>query len=222
MATVSPGNYSSIENDPSPAFILQSIVCDDSDSTGNVGTRTANFVVAAGETVKCTFTNQQAGKIIIRKDATDGANPNPPQDFAFNCTLLGGFQLDDDGANGNPLDNVKTFDPIPPGAYDCTESAVSGWLIAITCTDPDNGTTTTPPTAFIDLDPGETVDCTFNNTFVPGPPAVGGMAGLIDAGQAADEEGSFLPAALLSVLAAAAVLAGVSGATLVGVRRRVR
>jgi hypothetical protein len=138
------------------------------------------ITLAAGENKTCTITNERLGTIIIHKDAKDGANDNPPQDFSFNCTGLGNFQLDDDGANGNPLDDTKTFVGVTPGDYDCTENAVSGWLISISCNDPDSETTVTPPTAQIDVDGGETVECTFTNTFVPGSPVVGGITGLIE------------------------------------------
>jgi hypothetical protein len=143
-----------------------------------------SVTLAAGENKTCTITNTRKGRIIIRKDAVDGANQNPTQDFSYNCTLLGGFELDDDGASGNPLDDVTTFDPVSPGDYGCTENQVSGWMMEISCTDPDGGTTITPPTANIDVDPGETVDCTFTNSFVGGGTVVGGIAGLIDGGDA--------------------------------------
>ena len=52
-----PGIYTATEADPAPQFELTSITCNDGNSTGNVGTHTATFVVEAGETVKCTFSN---------------------------------------------------------------------------------------------------------------------------------------------------------------------
>src|SRR6185503_1439370 len=79
VANLAPGTYTSTENDPTPGFDLTSIVCDDgasaTPSTVNVGTRKAYFKVDPGETVKCTFTNRQRGKIVVIKDAT----PNDPQ-----------------------------------------------------------------------------------------------------------------------------------------------
>jgi Prealbumin-like fold domain len=73
VSNLAPGTYTSTENDPTPAFDLVSIVCDDSDSTGNVGTRTATFSLQAGETVKCTFTNRKRGQINIHK--VDDSSP---------------------------------------------------------------------------------------------------------------------------------------------------
>ncbi|HEY1267653.1 MAG TPA: kelch repeat-containing protein [Candidatus Binatia bacterium] len=54
--TVPAGTYSASETVPA-GWVLTSIVCDDSDSTGNVNTATATFNVAIGENVTCTFTN---------------------------------------------------------------------------------------------------------------------------------------------------------------------
>ena len=39
----------------------------------------------------------------------------------------------------------------------------TGFFAALSCTDPDDGTSTAARTATIDLDPGETVSCTFSN-----------------------------------------------------------
>jgi hypothetical protein len=66
-ATVAPGNYSSIEAAPPTGWSLTSIVCDDSDSTGTLATRTANFVVGNNETVTCTFTNTKQPTLTINK-----------------------------------------------------------------------------------------------------------------------------------------------------------
>ena len=75
-ANILPGTYTATETDPTPGFDLTGIACDDSNSTGDVATRTATFVVAAGETVKCTFTNTQRGRINVLK--TDDDNPGVP------------------------------------------------------------------------------------------------------------------------------------------------
>ncbi len=204
--------------------------------TAGTGTNLANYSVsiggacaangtvtlAPGENKVCTITNERLGSIVITKKAV----PQSPQDFAFNCALLGPFQLDDDGANGNPLDSGKTFIGVTPGPYACSESQVSGWLIQIACTDPDGGTTITSPTAHIDVDGGETVECTFTNTFVPGEQVVGGIMGLIDgpddaAPGSGAESGGGVPqrTGALGLLALVAVVfAGVAGS----LRRRAR
>ncbi len=204
--------------------------------TAGTGTNLANYAstigppcasdgtitLAAGDNKTCTITNKRLGTIIIRKIAV----PQSPQDFNFTCSFLGAFQLDDDGANGNPLDSSKTFNSVPPGPYDCTESTVSGWMVGITCTDPDSGTTVESPTAHIDLDGGETVDCAFTNTFVPGQQqAVGGILGLIDGPSGASPEspaaGSGNAAGSLAAIALLALGFVVIGG-MAAVRRRAR
>ena len=205
--------------------------------TAGTGTNLADYTVTiggacagngtitliAGQIATCTITNKRLGKIVIIKEAV----PQSTQAFDFNCAFLGPFQLDDDGANGNPLDDTKTFFGVATGNYDCDESQVSGWLITIACNDPDGGTTLEPPTAHIDVDGGETVTCTFTNTFVPGESqAVGGIMGLIegpdDAGprsSAESDSGSPHRTGALALLALVAVVfAGVAG----GLRRRAR
>jgi hypothetical protein len=54
-----PGTYTATETVP-PGWERISIECDDGDSTGNPATATASFVVDAGETVTCVFTNSSA------------------------------------------------------------------------------------------------------------------------------------------------------------------
>ena len=67
-ADVAPGSYASTETVPD-GWTLTSIVCDDSDSTGATGTGIASFVVAAGETVRCVFTNTQD---VVNEGCTPG------------------------------------------------------------------------------------------------------------------------------------------------------
>jgi Prealbumin-like fold domain len=109
-----PGQYTSTEGDPTPAFDLTSIVCNDSNSSGNVGTRTATFNVEAGETVKCIFTNTKRGQINIHK--VDDSDPAVNLAGAV-FTLF----LDNPPLNGNP----------PHGAEDTAT--------AQTCTTDANG-----------------------------------------------------------------------------------
>ena len=57
---VAPGQYTSIEA-AKAGWALTGISCDDGNSSGSTGTRTASFNVEAGETVTCTFTNTKQG-----------------------------------------------------------------------------------------------------------------------------------------------------------------
>jgi uncharacterized repeat protein (TIGR01451 family) len=161
QATVAPGQYQSTEAVP-VGWVLSNIVCDDGNSTGDVGTATATFNVEAGETVTCTFTNTKQGTITIIKDAV----PNDPQDFEFSRSFGANFFLDDDA--DPTLPNTVTFANLNAGAYTVTElGPPAGWqLTNLVCNDPDGGTTVDlgTRTVNIDLDAGETVTCTFTNT----------------------------------------------------------
>lgn len=55
---VDPGTYTSTEILPA-GWDLTSIICDDANSTSNIGTATATFNVEADEAVRCVFTNTQ-------------------------------------------------------------------------------------------------------------------------------------------------------------------
>ncbi len=60
FTNVSPGTYSVTEVVPSD-WVLSGIVCNDGDSTGDVGSATATIDLSGSEDVTCTFTNQAAG-----------------------------------------------------------------------------------------------------------------------------------------------------------------
>jgi len=160
VSGLSLGTYTATEADPGLDFDLTAITCDDGNSSGDVGTRTATFVLDPDETVKCTFTNTKQGTISIVKDAA----PDDPQDFDFSGDL-GNFFLDDD--TDPTLPNTVTFQNQAPGTYSVSEVSIpAGWnLSSIVCNDPDGGTTTDlgTATANIDLDAGEGIVCTFTN-----------------------------------------------------------
>ena len=107
---------------------------------------------------------QTAATITIIKDTV----PDDGQDFSY--TTTGGltpntFSLDDDSEP--TLSNAQTYNNVAPGSYSVTEAAVSGFTLSnLTCDDPDSGTTVNISTAAasIDLDAGETVTCTYENT----------------------------------------------------------
>ncbi|MCI0633519.1 MAG: hypothetical protein L0206_06335, partial [Actinobacteria bacterium] len=88
VANLEPGSYTSTEG-AAPGFNLTGIECDDANSSGNVGTRTATFELEAGETVTCTFTNTliptitSQGSIDVQKsaDPTSVKEPGGPVDF---------------------------------------------------------------------------------------------------------------------------------------------
>jgi hypothetical protein len=96
------------------------------------------------------------GTVIVRKNAlgddsrffyaTDGPGLNP-----FSITTSGGT-------------GTQTFSNIAPGPKTVREVSGPSFVFTnLVCSDPDGGTTISGPTANIDLDPDETVTCTYTN-----------------------------------------------------------
>jgi hypothetical protein len=107
----------------------------------------------AGETVTCTFQNEQAGRIVVEKAADP---PGTGQAFPFTPSYGAPFAL----AHGE----VHDSGPLAPGDYTVSEAVPEGWTLAsATCTDGSD------PLAAISLDAGETVTCTFENAQEAGP-----------------------------------------------------
>ncbi len=153
--SVAPGTYSSTEVTKA-GWDLTNITCDDANSSGVVGTGVATFNVAAGENVKCTFTNTKRAHIIIVKDVI--GNPDPT-DFTFNNNFGNGnpatFLLDED--TNATLPSSRDFEVLP-GTYAVSEDALLGWQ------SPESTSCTNDETVgSIDVAPGETVTCTFVN-----------------------------------------------------------
>jgi hypothetical protein len=170
--TAAPAGYQ-IDDDPTRAVTVS-----EADLNNVIG---AQGTDDEGNTDESDFHNVGVGTITITKDAV----PNDPQDFSFSGTCFAPFSLDDDGTLANPLSNSFTAQHSAPSSCTVVEDGPpAGWvLISLVCVDPDNGTVTSVPTrtATIDLDPGETVSCTFtdrntaqlvvNKDFQPNNPA---------------------------------------------------
>ncbi len=129
--------------------------------------------VGAEDRVTCTVTNTRLpGTIVIVKDTV----PNSPMAFNFSATpeILGctvGPLVDNGGTNSVTCSNA------PAGQYDVGEDDPTNDGYALTnleciTSDTSNQDTTSVDiptrTAHIDLDPGETVTCTFTNEPIPG------------------------------------------------------
>jgi uncharacterized cupredoxin-like copper-binding protein len=120
---------------------LTSATCDD-------GSLPSAIDLQPGETVTCTFENTKRGYIIVDK-VTDPAGD--PQLFDFDPSYAAPFALAD-------ASTPHMSDPLVNGTYSVSETVPAGWdLTSATC---DDGSL---PSA-IDLQPGETVTCTFENT----------------------------------------------------------
>jgi uncharacterized repeat protein (TIGR01451 family) len=147
-ANVNAGQYQSTETVPA-GWDLTSISCDDSDSTGNVGTKTVTFNVASNETVTCTFTNtKQAPALTLVKTATPSTYSTAGQTINYsylvtnsgNVKLAGPVTVTDDKAtttcpNVNTVGNLDSF--LDPG-----ESITCAASYTITQADLNTGSVT--------------------------------------------------------------------------------
>ena len=145
---LTPGNYSSTETVPA-GWALTDIVCNDTDSTGDLGNSTANFILDAGETVTCVFINTEdtatEGTITILKQA-DPSNTGQAFDFTGD---LGNFSL---------MHGEFIVETLPPGTYAVSETVPAGWqLDSAVCNDGSQ-------VDAIGLEAGENVTCTFTNS----------------------------------------------------------
>ncbi|MCI5140853.1 MAG: hypothetical protein D3909_03815, partial [Candidatus Electrothrix sp. ATG1] len=124
-----------------------------------VGTNSCNFDVEyerhAGCVFQCTFENIERGTIIVEKQTEpDGSD----QSFTFNGD-----------ASGNLLDNQQiVVENLMSGTYTSTEVVPPTWdLTSIVCDDEasehPSSVDIDTATATFELDPGETVTCTFTN-----------------------------------------------------------
>jgi hypothetical protein len=172
FTSVPAGSYS-ISEQAVDGSSLTGLTCMDPDDGTTVALepRTVTIDLDADESVTCTFTSTldppPAGTIVIVEDTV----PDGPQNFSFAVTgglIPPGFGLDDD-ADGT-LSNTRIFSSVSPGTYTVTEGVVGGFtLTGLGCSDPDGGSSTNlgTRTATIDLDPNETVTCTFTNEAQP-------------------------------------------------------
>jgi len=167
FTNITPGAYTVTEDTPPAGWDFTELVCVDPDGGTTVVGMTANIDLDAGETVTCTYTNAKRGTIVINKTAVGGDDT-----FDYTTSGTGGlpatFSITTVGGSGS-----QTFSDIVPGSHTVTEDLPpANWnLTGLSCTDPDGGTTVDvgARTANIDLDPGETVTCTYTNTYVPPP-----------------------------------------------------
>ena len=147
------GTYGVAETVPT-GWDLATSTCSSTDS-GDASTP-ANINLNAGETVTCTFTNTKQGLIKIDK-VTDPSGDTT----SFPFTLKGGPSALDKSFNLADTTAPNETAVKPGNQYVAAEGEVTGWdLTNTSCSDPTNNSTV----GNIDVAPGETVTCTFNNT----------------------------------------------------------
>ena len=136
VSNLVPGTYYSTESDPTPAFDLTSISCNDGSSahpsSGSTSTRKATFNLDPGETVTCTFTNTQRGKAKVVKTVTGGGSP-----AGFTFQLRTGASS---SAAGTTLETVTTgttgvinftTNLVPGTTYQLCEQMLPGWMTTL-------------------------------------------------------------------------------------------
>ena len=138
------GAYSVQESVPD-GWTLESASCDNGDGPGAIN-------LDAGQTVTCTFTNAiDRGTIIVEKIALPD---DTGEVFGFNSNFAGNFVL----AHGDSEVTSGLLPSIEAGTYSVSEVVPDGWDLEAGC----DGNGNTPEA--IDLQPGQTVTCTFTNT----------------------------------------------------------
>jgi Ca2+-binding RTX toxin-like protein len=133
---------------------------------GGSGTDYCDGGLGVNIIVNCETSNPPGavGVLVVVKDAV----PDSSQDFIFSALAdgegPGSFALDDDGEG--PIPDSQAFVTFS-GDYTVTEESTPGWdVTGIVCNDPDGESSVSvgEGEAFVDLDTGEVVTCTFTNT----------------------------------------------------------
>ncbi len=152
-----PGSGYSVAETVPGGWVLTGATCTD-------GSPVADIALSPGETVTCVFTNTRRGTIVVEKQTDpDGA----PGTFTFAGHAAGTI----------PDDGQIVVVNLAPGTYTTTEDdpAPAFGLTSITCDDGGSATPSTSDlgtrTATFQLDPGETVKCTFTNALLLAPPS---------------------------------------------------
>ena len=142
-----PGTYSVAATMP-PGWSQTGVSCSD-------GSSPTALNLAPAETIICTFSSaiQRGNIVVVEQTAPSGA----VQTFTFTPSYGANFSLTDGQSN--------TSAPLLPSSeaspYAINEQLPSGWnQTSVTCSDGSNP-------ASIDVAPGETVTCTFNNATLP-------------------------------------------------------
>ena len=144
-----PGTYSVGEVNIPAGWELESVVC--SSSIGDTETNTT-IELDPGETVTCTFEDTKGGHIIVEKQTIpDGSAQSFEFDPSWSTT---NFHLSDGDQNDSGA--------LQPGTYSVGEVNIpAGWeLESVVCSSSIGDTETNTA---IELDPGETVTCIFND-----------------------------------------------------------
>jgi len=108
-----------------------------------------------------TYTPPVIGSILIEKETVGAPNGDTTEfPFTTNIASLNAFTLANDSA--------QQIGGLNDGTYTVTETAIDDWsLTGISCDNDQSTVDLTTRTATIKVIPGETITCTFTNTYTP-------------------------------------------------------
>ena len=155
-----PGTYDVTELVPTGWDLTDITIVDPStDSSSDLEAGTASLDLSLNEAITCHFENTKRGNIIVEKHTRGG----PDGSFTFTGDVAGSIG---DGGNLEEEDLV-------PGKYTVRERIPTGWeLSSIRCDDDNSSGSTGTGTTTINLEPGETVTCTYTNSYLGGTPGL--------------------------------------------------
>jgi hypothetical protein len=157
ISGMDPGIYAVGENPPgADGWALTGASCSD-------GSPVTAIVLSPGENLTCTFTNSPLGSTTIIKNTVGG---DETFDFVGDDPI-GVFDLDTTLTPGTASADFTNI--LPAGTYQVTESLPpASWVLTdVGCVDDQTNNSSGDlgtATATIDVDLGETVTCTFENT----------------------------------------------------------
>ena len=157
---VVPGSYSVTET-AIDGWRLSGVSCTEDNGTDDstVNSATATINAQAGETIHCTYTNEQLAQVTVRKETQPDASP---LSFAFGASGPGADEL---GASFGLSDGQSRARFVERGDLVIDEDVPTGWNVSsIQC----SGDAATPNLSAgsitLDVDPGDVIDCTWTNT----------------------------------------------------------
>lgn len=160
--SVPPGYYDVFQG--SVAGFFTQAECVDPTGDSSAFGRQAFYVIASGETVRCTFRNTRQGTITIVQDVIPDLRESFSYSSNFEAPPWHADYPDDPGPGSETV-------YVLAGTYQITQGARDDIpLVQITCDDASGGTTSdlASRTATIDLQGYENVTCTFQNVLPTG------------------------------------------------------
>ena len=170
--------------DGETGWTLTALTCTGDDDYQESGS-TATLNVEPGETIVCDYENTKDATVTVNKDAI----PNDAQDFSF--TTTGGFNPVDLRARRRrrrrhaprtPRSFTFSGADFDAGDETITEDGETGWTLSdLNCTG-DDDYQESGSTATLNVEPGETIVCDYENTAASGvAPETGGGSRDVDA-----------------------------------------